>query len=111
MTTLLPCPTSDPASDDVLWRQLRPRLWVGRAADEPLGMIERGRRFTATDADGEVRGGYRTLEAAQAALTGQLPIVAPTTESTRSLSPLAAWTTGAMLVAVALSTAALAFLR
>lgn len=114
MTTVLPAPFSPPtdsASADVVWRRLRPRLWVGRTDDEPLGMIERGRRFTVIDVDGELRGRYRTLESAQAALTGSVPTVAPATEVRRSLSPLAAWTTFAMVPASALAMGALALLR
>src|SRR3954447_20531658 len=70
MTALLP-----PPSSDIVWRQLRPRFWVGRADDRHLGTIERGRRFTVTDVDGDARGGYPTLQAAQAALTGEPQIV------------------------------------
>jgi hypothetical protein len=106
MTALLPA-----ASSDVVWRQLRPRFWVGRADDRHLGTIERGRRFTVTDVDGDARGGYPTLQAAQAALTGELQIV-PAAEATHPVgTPLLMGATAAMVAAVALSITGLTLLR
>src|SRR3954447_8002091 len=102
MTALLPS-----RSSDIVWRQLRPRLWVGRADDQHLGTIERGRRFTVTDGVGDARGGYPTLQAAQAALTGELQIV-PATATVAT--PLLMGTTAAMVVAVALSMTGLTLL-
>src|SRR3954451_23581469 len=106
MTALLP-----PPSSDIVWRQLRPRLWVGRADDRHLGTIERGRRFTVTDVDGDARGGYPTLQAAQAALTGELQILPPAAGTTGVATPLLMGTTAAMVVAVALSMTGLTLLR
>jgi hypothetical protein len=110
--TLLPSSlTRTDPSADVVWRRLRPRLWVGRVDGEHLGMIERGRRYTVTDGEGRSRGAYRTLESAQTALTGPVPIVAPAAGTRRSRSPLAAWTTAAMVLAFLLAMGALALLR
>jgi hypothetical protein len=72
-------PASDPHTEPVEWRRLSPRLWVGRRDGAPIGMIERGRRYTATDASEQVRGTFKTLALAQAALAGPArpPRVAP----------------------------------
>jgi hypothetical protein len=106
MTALLPAPASV-----IVWRKLRPRLWAGRADGAHLGTIERGRRFTATDLDGDRHRGYRTLRAAQAALTGEIPILV---EHARDASTaprlLLLGTTAAMLASVALSTMGIALL-
>jgi hypothetical protein len=53
------------------WRPLGRRLWVGRTAAGPVGSIERGRRFVATDVEGRPLGGYRSLDAAMAAFEVQ----------------------------------------
>jgi hypothetical protein len=107
MTALLP------SVPDVVWRQLRPRLWVGRSDGEHLGTIERGRSFTATDLAGEMRGGYRDLRAAQAALTGEIAVIAPQQARDRPAArpTLLIATTLAMLASVTLSTIGLAILR
>ena len=109
LTALLPA-----ESPSIVWRQLRPLLWVGRADDLPLGTIERGHRYTATDPDGDVRGGYRSLEAAQAALTGEIPIIGRRPQQARDprrVPPaLLIGTTLAMLSAVTLSMTGLAVL-
>src|SRR3954468_10461648 len=105
MTALLP------PSSGILWRQLPPRLWVGRADDRHLGTIERGRRFTVTDVDGDARGGYPTLQAAQAALTGELQILPPAAGTTGVSTPARRGTTAARVVAVALSMTGLTLLR
>jgi hypothetical protein len=102
MTAVLPS-----RSCDVAWRRLGPLLWVGRDGDEHIGMIERGRRFTPTDADGEVRGRYRTLEAAQAALTGRAPSAREPRSAPR---PLVVATAAAALGLVALTGTALTLL-
>lgn len=62
--------------DGVTWRQLRRGLWVGRADDHPLGVIEQGRRFTFTGADGTSHPGFATLSDAQDAATGSVRDVA-----------------------------------
>lgn len=98
MTALLP-----PPSSDIVWRQLHPRLWVGRADDQPLGTIERGRHFTVTDLEGDARGRFPTLQAAQAALTGQVPVVSVPQEPQRVRTSLLVGTTTAMVLAVGLS--------
>ena len=108
MTALVPTPVSG-----VVWRQLRPRLWVGRTDGEHLGTIERGGRFTATGTHGDAQRGYRTLQAAKAALTGEIGIVArPMQEPDARGLPavLLACTTAAMVCAVALSTVGIAVL-
>lgn len=67
-----------PASDVVTWRPLGPRLWVGRRGDEHLGVVERGRRYSATDAEGRLVAEARTLDAAQSALERHALAGAPT---------------------------------
>lgn len=62
-----------PSRASASWRPLGRTLWVGRTEAGPVGMIERGRRFVATDADGRVRGAYRSLDVAMAALDGAQP--------------------------------------
>lgn len=53
---------------DVEWRRLGRFLWTGRRDGRPVGMIEQGRWFALTDADGEPAGRYRSLADAQAAM-------------------------------------------
>jgi hypothetical protein len=108
MTALLPR-----APSDVVWRRLRPQLWVGRADNEHLGTIERGRRFTATDTAGRMQGGYRSLQAAQAALTGEIPVVEPSRvpDGGRAATALLACTTAAMLTSAAMAMTGIAVLR
>jgi hypothetical protein len=103
-----------PSSPGIVWRRLRPRLWVGRTDGEHLGTIERGHRFTATGTDGDPRGGYRTLQAAQASLTGEIATVAPRRRESDASSiqtALLTCSTVAMLCSVALSTVGIAILR
>jgi hypothetical protein len=109
VTALLPAQPSD-----VVWRQLRPRLWVGRVDDEHLGMVERGRRFSATDPAGDVHRGYRTLQAAQAALTGEIQVQRqprPAHDVPAAPTALLIASTIGMLASVALSTMGIAVLR
>lgn len=49
------------------WRPLNRALWVGRSEVGPVGTIERGRRYVASDGEGHFRGAYRSLDAAMAA--------------------------------------------
>jgi hypothetical protein len=55
------------------WRPLGPALWAGRSEAGPVGVIERGRRYVATDGEGRLRGAYRTLDAAMAAFEERFP--------------------------------------
>jgi hypothetical protein len=73
------------------WRPLGRDLWVGRTAAGPVGSIERGRRFVATDADGRRRGAYRSLDAAMAAFDRRIGDEEPAEE--RSWEALALVTT------------------
>lgn len=73
---------STPPDPDVRWRQLRPDLWTASRNGLPLGTIERGRRYTVLDVDGEVLGRFEALEAAMTALVhraggGAAPRVVP----------------------------------
>jgi hypothetical protein len=68
------------------WRPLGRDLWVGRTEAGPVGTIECGRRFVATDAEGRARGAYRSLEAAMAAFGGA-PSPGPAPDA-RSWEPL-----------------------
>ena len=54
--------------DDVQWRQTGAYLWVGSRDGYHVGVIEHGRGYVAIDHTGEVRGRYRSLFDAQAAL-------------------------------------------
>jgi hypothetical protein len=58
---------------DVVLRATSKHLWVARRGDYPVGMIEQGRRYTATDLDGEVIARCRTLQDAWEALASVLP--------------------------------------
>ena len=53
---------------DVRWRRLDSGLWSGTRDGRPVGTVERGRRYTAVDLDGEVVGRFDSLEAAMTAL-------------------------------------------
>ena len=75
----------------ISWRPLGRNLWVGRTAAGPVGSIERGRRFVATDADGRRRGAYRSLDAAMAAFDRRGVVEEPGEE--RSWEALALVTT------------------
>lgn len=55
-------------AEPVVWTRQQPRLWTARRDGRPLGVVERGRRYDVTGLDGVVRGGFRTLAGAQAAL-------------------------------------------
>jgi hypothetical protein len=59
-----------------VWRRLHKHLWVGHTDAVPLGSIEQGRRYTYITPDGTAYGDYRSLDAAQSAATGPVPIVA-----------------------------------
>jgi hypothetical protein len=50
------------------WRQTGRYLWVGARDGRHVGIIEHGHGFIAIDHDGEVRGRFKTLDLAQAAL-------------------------------------------
>jgi hypothetical protein len=73
------------------WRPLGHDLWVGRTATGPVGVIERGRRFAATDADGRRRGTYASLDAAMEAFDA--PATPHEAVHTRSWDALALVTT------------------
>ena len=51
------------------WRQTGRYLWVGAQDGRHVGIIEHGRGFIAIDHEGEVRGRFKSLELAQAALS------------------------------------------
>jgi hypothetical protein len=53
---------------DIEWRQTGRYLWVGAREDRHVGIIEHGRGFIAIDHAGEVKGRFKTLQLAQAAL-------------------------------------------
>ncbi len=55
--------------DAVDWRQTGRYLWVGARDGRHVGIIEHGHGFIAIDHDGEVKGRFKTLDLAQAALT------------------------------------------
>lgn len=73
------------------WRPLGRDLWVGRTGAGPVGTIERGRRFVATDAEGRLRGAFRSLDTAMAAF--ELPVVGSEAVEPRSWEALALVTT------------------
>lgn len=55
-------------STAVEWRQTSRYLWVGARDGRHQGIIEHGRGFIAIDHEGEVKGRFKSLELAQAAL-------------------------------------------
>jgi hypothetical protein len=75
--TALPAPAP-------VWRRLHKHLWVGHTDAAPLGSIEQGRRYTYITPDGIAYGDYRSLDAAQAAATGTVPIVGPVRDGLES---------------------------
>jgi hypothetical protein len=96
--------------DDVAWRALGDRLWVARRDDRHIGAVERGRRWTASDADGEPIGAFRTLPEAQRAVAdpdvlsrdvlpagSALPGLALAVVGAAALASGAAWTWGVLL--------------
>ncbi len=56
------------ADHEVEWRQTGRYMWVGARDGRHVGVIEHGRGFIAIDHDGEVKGRFKTLDLAQAAL-------------------------------------------
>ena len=73
-------PVRPSAEPKISWREIAAGLWVGRSDDQHAGIIEHGRKFTFTDADGAVHPGFDSLAAAQEAATGPIAIIpaAPT---------------------------------
>jgi hypothetical protein len=56
------------SADGVVWRALASGVWVGRRDGRHLGTVQQGRRWLATDVDGEPIGTFRSLREAQAAV-------------------------------------------
>jgi hypothetical protein len=69
----------------VEWRRFGANLWAGAADFGPIGTIERGRRFSAIDVEGQVLGRSRCLEDAQALLVS----VAETRNRMQDVAPAA----------------------
>lgn len=53
---------------DVEWRQTGRYLWVGARDGRHVGIIEHGHGFIAIDHEGAVKGRFKTLDLARAAL-------------------------------------------
>lgn len=68
MTIAVHASPGRPSDDGVAWRALRRGLWVARVDGKHLGAVEHGRRWAASDADGEPIGAFRTFPEAQAAV-------------------------------------------
>lgn len=68
--------------DGVTWRQLQHGLWVVRADGRPLGVIERGRRYSVTDVNERTTVGLPSFEAALRLL------VHPSAPSSHPASPM-----------------------
>jgi hypothetical protein len=68
MTIAITLPMSGPTVDEVSWRALRTGLWVARRDGRHLGTLEQGRRWLASDADGEPIGAFRSFREAQVAV-------------------------------------------
>lgn len=69
MTMLsIPLPTGRTTTDGVAWRSLRRGFWVARRDGRHLGAVQHGRRWLATDADGDPIAAFRTFREAQAAV-------------------------------------------
>jgi len=68
MTIALHAPMGPSSVEGASWRALRTGLWVARRDGRHLGAVEHGRRWLASDAEGEPIGAFRTLREAQAAV-------------------------------------------
>jgi hypothetical protein len=67
-----------PTASDVSWRRLDGGLWVARRDGRHLGSVQPGRRWRATDAEGEPIGGFASFREAQAAVMDPASYPAPT---------------------------------
>ncbi|HEY8318240.1 MAG TPA: hypothetical protein VIG76_05370 [Amnibacterium sp.] len=79
-------PLGDPA---VQWRATQKDLWVARRDGRHLGTVEHGRRYVATDADGEPIGSYCSLEQAMGAVSKQCSAARAAARRARSWGALA----------------------
>ena len=107
MTIAMRLPMSGPSADadGASWRALRSGLWVARRDGRHLGSVEHGRRWLASDAEGEPIGAFRTLHEAQAAVADPAAHPAPA-----GRAPVgAAVAVVGLVAAAALSTAASAW--
>jgi hypothetical protein len=104
MTIAMRLPMGRPSADadGASWRALRGGLWVARRDGRHLGTVEHGRRWLASDAEGEPVGAFRTFREAQAAVADPAAHRAPVHRS--SLGPALA--TAGLAVAAAASAAA-----
>lgn len=98
-------PAAPPVAADhrPVWRATQKDLWVARRDGRHLGTVECGRRFLATDVDGEPIGVYRTLEAAMRAVTE------PGSRTRRRARPHHSWWPLLAAMAIAAATTAGAY--
>jgi hypothetical protein len=75
--TIAAAGTGSLSTDDVAWRALPSGLWVARRDGRHLGTVQHGRRWLATDVDGEPIGTFRSFPEAQAAVALPQPRCAP----------------------------------
>ena len=79
--TIAAAPPGSLSADGVTWRVLTSGLWVARRDDRHLGTVQKGRRWLATDVDGEPIGTFRSFREAQAAVLLPHPPHAPAARS------------------------------
>ena len=82
-----PASTGEVPSSAIQWRGLAGDLWVARREGRHLGAVQRGRRWTALDADSAPIGSYRTFAEAQQAVA-QPPGAIEQVAAGRSWGPL-----------------------
>jgi hypothetical protein len=111
--TIAMTPAGPPADPAVSWRALESGVWVARRAGRHLGSVQRGRRWSAADGDGEVIGAFRTFGEAQAAVadpeahrtravgtagtSGAAPVVAFTAFAVAALVSASGWALTSLL--------------
>ena len=81
MMTIAAAAPGSLATDGVAWRALPSGLWVARRDGRHLGTVQKGRRWLATDLDGEPIGTFRSFREAQAAVVLPQPVQAPAARS------------------------------
>ncbi|WP_375386883.1 hypothetical protein [uncultured Amnibacterium sp.] len=96
---------------DVQWRHLSKYLWVARRDDHPIGMIEQGSHYVATDDDGNLLGRFSDLASAQAAFDAHRPEAAVAAEAAQRRRVWHYVTGGAALLVAAAGTSAAVLLH
>ncbi|MBW4042238.1 MAG: hypothetical protein HIU86_08945 [Acidobacteria bacterium] len=99
-----------PSVDGVAWRALASGLWVARRDGRHLGTVQKGRRWLATDVDGEPIGTFRSFSEAQAAVVQPQPPRAPAPRTSLTAPAVALAALGVAAIVSSASWAAVSFL-